>query len=138
MIPGRLRNNSPVIRGVAKSQAHVEVEYNGYIIYAKTVDAGIFEFDDLPDVGSEGTYKVTVYESDGTKNIIMIPFIQAPLSLKKGFQHIQSILVVTEVILLKKSGLRYLMLVIRMASMSMSRFLLACSFPIFMKLTQRD
>ncbi|MCW7226472.1 fimbria/pilus outer membrane usher protein [Escherichia coli] len=42
MIPGRLRNNSPVIRGVAKSQAHVEVEYNGYIIYAKTVDAGIF------------------------------------------------------------------------------------------------
>ncbi|EOZ4200331.1 fimbria/pilus outer membrane usher protein [Escherichia coli] len=85
MIPGRLRNNSPVIRGVAKSQAHVEVEYNGYIIYAKTVDAGIFEFDDLPDVGSEGTYKVTVYESDGTKNIIMIPFIQAPLSLKKGF-----------------------------------------------------
>lgn len=85
MIPGRLRANSPVIRGTAKTQAHVEVEYNGYVIYAKTVEPGIFEFDDLPNVGSDGTYKVTVFETDGTKNVIIIPFIQAPLSLKKGF-----------------------------------------------------
>ncbi|EFF0498835.1 fimbrial biogenesis outer membrane usher protein [Escherichia coli] len=85
MIPGRLRNNTPVIRGVAKSPAYVEVEHNGYVIYTKNVDAGLFELDDLPNVGESGTYKVTVFESDGTKNVIMVPFTRAPLSLRKGF-----------------------------------------------------
>ncbi|HGF6376831.1 TPA: fimbria/pilus outer membrane usher protein [Escherichia coli] len=84
MIPGRFRINTPVIRGVAKTQAYVEVEHNGYVIYTKNVDSGIFELDDLPNVGSSGTYKVTVFESDGTKNIMFVPFAQAPLSLRKG------------------------------------------------------
>lgn len=85
MIPGRLRTNTPVIRGVAKTQAYVEVELNGYVIYTSNVDAGVFEIQDLPNVGSNGIYKVTVYEADGTKNVMMVPFTQAPLSLKKGF-----------------------------------------------------
>ncbi|EEV7050338.1 fimbrial biogenesis outer membrane usher protein [Escherichia coli] len=84
MIPSRLRNNNAIIRGVAKTQAHVEVEYNGYVIYSRSVDAGIFEFNDLPNVGTNGVYKVSVFEADGTKNIIMIPFTQAPFSLRKG------------------------------------------------------
>nr|WP_050562784.1 fimbria/pilus outer membrane usher protein [Escherichia coli] len=85
MIPRRLKDNSPLIRGIAKTQARVEVEYNGYIIYTKTVDAGVFEINDLPNMGAAGEYKVTVFETDGTKNVILIPFIRSPLSLKKGF-----------------------------------------------------
>lgn len=85
MIPGRLRNNTPVIRGIARTPAYVEVEHNGYTIYTKSVEAGIFEFDDLPNVGDSGSYKVTIYESDGTKNVIIVPFARAPFSLKKGY-----------------------------------------------------
>lgn len=85
MIPARLSSNSPVIRATAKSQAFVEVEYNGYIIYSTTVDAGVFEIKDLPYMGSNGVYKLIINESDGSKNIITLPFNQAPIALKEGF-----------------------------------------------------
>ncbi len=85
MIPARLSSNSPVIRATAKTQAFVEVEYNGYIIYSTTVDAGVFEIKDLPYMGSNGIYKLIINESDGSRNIITIPFNQAPIALKEGF-----------------------------------------------------
>lgn len=85
MIPDRLRNNTPVIRGMARSPSFVEVEHNGYVIYTKNVDTGLFELDDLPNVGNSGTFKVTISESDGTKNVMIVPFAQSPLSLRKGF-----------------------------------------------------
>lgn len=85
MIPVSLRSVTPVIRGIANTQAFVEVEYDGYIIYTTTVDSGVFEINDLPYIEGDGVYKVIINESDGSKRIMMVPFVQAPLSLKKGF-----------------------------------------------------
>ncbi|HBC0974494.1 TPA: fimbrial biogenesis outer membrane usher protein [Escherichia coli] len=85
MIPGRLRYNHPLIKGFAKTQAVVEVEYNNSVIYSRNVDAGVFEIDDLPYTGGNGVYKLIINESDGTKNIMLFPFTQPPYSLRKGY-----------------------------------------------------
>lgn len=67
MIPSRVRKNTPAIRGVANTQAQVDVMYNDYIIYSTTVEPGVFELTEVPYVSGNGVYKVIVKESNGTK-----------------------------------------------------------------------
>ena len=56
---------APVIRGMALSNAVVEVRQNGYLIYSTQVAAGKFIIDDLYAANESGDLEITVNESDG-------------------------------------------------------------------------
>ncbi|EAA9673289.1 capsule biosynthesis protein, partial [Salmonella enterica] len=60
MVPSDQRDFAPVVRGIARTQARVEVKQNGYTMTSTTVPAGPFEINDLPSVGSNGDLQVTV------------------------------------------------------------------------------
>ncbi|MGG7399184.1 fimbria/pilus outer membrane usher protein, partial [Escherichia coli] len=66
MVPYNQREFAPVIRGVARTQARVEVRQNGYLIQSQTVSPGAFAITDLPVTGSGSDLQITVIESDGT------------------------------------------------------------------------
>lgn len=42
MVPYSERQFAPVVRGIARTQARVEVKQNGYTIYNTTVAPGLF------------------------------------------------------------------------------------------------
>ncbi|MDX6840845.1 fimbrial biogenesis outer membrane usher protein [Hafnia paralvei] len=64
LIPS-LATYSPVIKGIASSQAVVTVRQNGAIIYQQNVAPGAFELRGVSTVGS-GDLQVEVKEADGT------------------------------------------------------------------------
>lgn len=74
MLPYVQRSFSPVVEGVANTQARVEVAQNGYVLTSITVPAGPFRLSRLPSVASEGDLQVTVHESDGTRREFTVPY----------------------------------------------------------------
>ncbi|MFF7707803.1 fimbria/pilus outer membrane usher protein [Pseudomonas sp. NPDC007930] len=66
MLPDVLQAYAPVIRGIAKDRARVEVRQNGYLLYTTTVSPGPFTLDDLSVTGS-GELEVRVIEEDGSE-----------------------------------------------------------------------
>ncbi|MEB7742821.1 fimbria/pilus outer membrane usher protein, partial [Escherichia coli] len=46
MVPWNQREFAPVVRGIARSQARVEVRQNGYLIQSQTVAPGPFALTD--------------------------------------------------------------------------------------------
>ncbi len=66
MVPSSMRSFSPVVRGIARTQARVEVRQSGYTVYSATVAPGPFVLDSLPLSGSGGDLQVTVHEADGS------------------------------------------------------------------------
>lgn len=85
MYPDRFYHSSPVIKGVAKTSAQVTVDSNGFTIYSTSVKPGDFEINDLPYVGLSSMLKVTIYESDGTRNTFYVPYNPPPISIKNSF-----------------------------------------------------
>ncbi|MDR7019090.1 fimbria/pilus outer membrane usher protein [Aeromonas salmonicida] len=86
MVPYNMRAFAPVVRGIAKTQARVEVKQNGYIIYSKTIAPGPFSLDDLTTSGSSsGDFQVTVFESDGTTQFFTIPYQTPAISVKEDY-----------------------------------------------------
>ncbi|EBQ5236434.1 fimbrial biogenesis outer membrane usher protein, partial [Salmonella enterica] len=77
MIPDVLRSYSPVIRGIADSNAQVTVRQNGNIIYQSNVPQGAFEITDLNPSSLSGDLDVTITESNGFER----HFVQAYSSL---------------------------------------------------------
>ncbi|EBV1274883.1 fimbrial biogenesis outer membrane usher protein [Salmonella enterica subsp. enterica serovar Java] len=67
MLNATLAGYSPVIRGIATTQAQVIVRQNGSIIYQKNVAPGPFEFRDVSAFTS-GDVQVEVHEADGSIN----------------------------------------------------------------------
>ena len=65
MLVPSLATYSPVIKGIASSQAVVTVRQNGNIIYQRNVAPGAFELRDISTVGS-GDLQIEVKEADGT------------------------------------------------------------------------
>lgn len=65
MLVPSLATYSPVIKGIASSQAVVTVRQNGAIIYQQNVAPGAFELRDISTVGS-GDLLVEIKEADGT------------------------------------------------------------------------
>lgn len=65
MLVPSLATFSPVIKGIASSQAVVTVRQNGTIIYQQNVAPGAFELRDISAVGS-GDLHVEIKEADGT------------------------------------------------------------------------
>ncbi|HCD8687296.1 TPA: aggregative adherence fimbria 3 usher protein Agg3C [Escherichia coli] len=85
MIPYNQRGFAPVIRGIARTQARIEIRQNGYLIQSQTVAAGPFALTDLPITGSGGEFQVTIFESDGAIQSFNVPFTTPAIALREGY-----------------------------------------------------
>lgn len=84
MIPESLRGFSPIVRGIARTNARIVIKQNGYQIYQAFVAPGAFEITDLYSTGGNGDLYVTVEESDGSRQNFVVPYASLPLMLREG------------------------------------------------------
>ncbi len=84
MLPSSQRDFIPVVRGIARSQARVEVRQNGYLIYSTVVSPGPFELTDMLPSHSDGDLHVTVLESNGATQQFTVPYTVPAIALRKG------------------------------------------------------
>ncbi|WP_081062410.1 fimbria/pilus outer membrane usher protein [Burkholderia cepacia] len=84
MLPDSMRGYAPVVRGIASSNAHVEVSQNGNVLYETNVAPGPFLIDDLYPTGYGGNLVVTVTEADGRKHSFTVPYAAVVQSLRPG------------------------------------------------------
>ncbi|EHE6020380.1 fimbria/pilus outer membrane usher protein [Salmonella enterica] len=85
MVPYDQREFAPVVKGIARTQARVEVKQNGYMMTSTTVPAGPFEITDLPATGSNGDLQVRVEESDGAVQEFTVPYTAPAVALRRGY-----------------------------------------------------
>ncbi|STQ58754.1 fimbrial outer membrane usher protein [Pseudescherichia vulneris] len=60
MLPNSKQNFTPVVRGIAQSNALVTIEQNGFVVYQSDVPPGPFAIDDLQLAGGGADLDVTV------------------------------------------------------------------------------
>ncbi|KAG1469524.1 hypothetical protein G6F57_012149 [Rhizopus arrhizus] len=84
MLPDSLRGYAPVVRGIAETNARVEVRQNQQLIYSSTVSPGSFVIDDLYPTGYGGDLEVSVIEADGRRREFKVPFGSVPQMLREG------------------------------------------------------
>ena len=84
MLPESQRGYAPTVRGIASSNARVQIRQSGNIIYETTVAAGAFEIDDLYPTGYGGDLEVIVTEADGRVRISRVPYAAAVNALRPG------------------------------------------------------
>lgn len=85
MVPSSMRSFSPVVRGIARTQARVEVRQSGYTVYSATVAPGPFALDSLSLSGSGGDLQVTVHETDGNNQVFVVPYQTPAVALHEGY-----------------------------------------------------
>ncbi|AZV03712.1 pilin outer membrane usher protein SafC (plasmid) [Enterobacter sp. N18-03635] len=86
MVPYTERAFAPMIRGIARTQARVEVRQGGYLLYETTVAPGPFALRDLTLAGRwGGELQVSVRESDGSQQTFSVPYQTPAVSLKEGY-----------------------------------------------------
>ena len=78
------RGYAPVIRGVAQTNATVEIRQNGYILYTANVPPGPFEINDIYPSGSNGDLEITIIEADGRRRVTMQAFSSLPIMVREG------------------------------------------------------
>lgn len=84
MLPSSQRAFSPVVRGIARTQARVEVKQNGYTVYNATVAPGPFALSDFSAGGSGGDLQVTVWEADGSTQEFSVSYQTPAIALQEG------------------------------------------------------
>jgi len=84
MLPDSLKGYAPVVRGIAKTNALVKVKQNGYIIYQTYVSPGSFVLSDLYPTGGSGDLHVTIKETDGSEQFLLIPYASLPVLQRQG------------------------------------------------------
>lgn len=84
MLPSSQRTFSPVVRGIARTQARVEVKKNGYTVYNATVAPGPFALSDFAAGGSGGDLQVTVWEADGSTQAFSVPYQTPAIAVQEG------------------------------------------------------
>lgn len=84
MLPPSLNGFSPVIRGVANSNAKITITQGNYKIYENTVPPGAFVIDDLSPAGYGNDLIVTIEEADGSKRTFTQPFSSVAQMLRPG------------------------------------------------------
>ncbi len=84
MLPDSERLFAPVIRGIADTNALVEVRQNGFMLYSGNVSPGPFEITDIYPSGSNGDLEVTVVEADGSKRVFVQAYASLPIMVPKG------------------------------------------------------
>ncbi|EMB4325087.1 fimbrial biogenesis outer membrane usher protein [Pluralibacter gergoviae] len=84
MLPDSLRGYSPVVRGIARSNAQVTIRQNGYVIYQSYVPPGPFEIKDLYPTAGSGDLYVVIKESDGSEQNMTVAFAAVPILQREG------------------------------------------------------
>lgn len=84
MYPDSQRGFAPIIRGIASTNAQVNITQNGYIVYQTFVTPGAFVINDLYPVYSSGDLEVTVTEADGRMSTFTVPYSSVPLLQREG------------------------------------------------------
>lgn len=84
MLPDGLRYYTPLIRGIAETNARVQVMQRGKILYETTVPAGPFELSDIGAMGYGGDLQATIIEADGRQRTQVVPFSAPPMLLHDG------------------------------------------------------
>ena len=83
MLPYSQRGFSPVVTGIAKSNAQITVTQNGYVIYQTYVAPGPFRITDISGNAS-GDLQVTVTEADGSKHYSTQAYSSLPIMQRPG------------------------------------------------------
>jgi outer membrane usher protein len=89
MLPDSLRGYAPVVRGVANTNARVEVRQNGYTVYSTMVPPGPFALTDIYPSTLSGDLAVTVIEADGAHHSFSVPYSSVPNMLRDGILEYQ-------------------------------------------------
>lgn len=84
MLPNSQQGFSPVVRGVAQTNALVKVMQSGNVIYQDNVPPGAFTLDSIQPTGSGGDLLVVIQEADGSEQSFTVPFSAVPNMLKQG------------------------------------------------------
>ncbi|QKJ05047.1 fimbria/pilus outer membrane usher protein [Yersinia mollaretii] len=84
MLAEGIRNYSPIIRGMAETNARVTVTQRGQTVYETVVTPGAFELADIGTMAYGGDLQMTITESDGRTRIQRIPFSAPPMLLYQG------------------------------------------------------
>lgn len=84
MLPDSERVYAPVVRGVAESNATVEVRQNGYLLYSANVAPGPFAISDIYPSGSNGDLEVSVIEADGRRRLFTQAYSSLPIMVPHG------------------------------------------------------
>lgn len=84
MLPDSLRQYTPVIRGIAETNAKVTVMQRGLSIYETVVPPGPFQLSDIGTMGYGGDLVLVVTEADGRQRRQEIPFSAPPRLLHEG------------------------------------------------------
>ncbi len=84
MIPDSLKGYAPVVRGIAQTNAQVILRQNGYVIYQTFVAPGAFEITDMFPTGGSGNLYVTIRESDGREQQMVVPYASLPVLQREG------------------------------------------------------
>ncbi|EAQ5803192.1 fimbrial biogenesis outer membrane usher protein [Salmonella enterica] len=84
MLPDSQQGFSPIVRGVAQSNALIKISQNGQVIYQKNVPPGPFEIADILPTGSGGDLDVNIIEADGHSSNFIVPFSAVPNMLQEG------------------------------------------------------
>lgn len=75
---------SPIIHGVARTNALVKVIQYGNVIYQENVPPGPFILDNIVSTGSAGELLVMVHEANGSQQSFTVPFSVVPGMLKES------------------------------------------------------
>ncbi|WP_275558594.1 fimbria/pilus outer membrane usher protein [Pseudomonas sp. 2(2015)] len=78
------RGYAPIIRGVAQTNATVEIRQNNYILYTASVPPGPFEISDIYPSGSNGDLEITIVEADGRRRVTTQAFSSLPIMVREG------------------------------------------------------
>ncbi|MBR8128937.1 fimbria/pilus outer membrane usher protein [Burkholderia ambifaria] len=84
MLPDSEVGFAPVVRGIAESNAVVEVRQNGYVIYSTPVPPGAFEITDIYPSGSNGDLEIRITEADGRVRRFSQPYSYLPVMVRRG------------------------------------------------------
>ncbi|MCA8102064.1 fimbria/pilus outer membrane usher protein [Burkholderia contaminans] len=84
MLPDDEVGYAPVVRGIAQSNAVVEIRQNGYVIYSTSVTPGAFELRDIYPSGSNGDLEVRIIESDGSVRTYRQSYSYLPVMIRRG------------------------------------------------------
>ncbi|MCW7763922.1 fimbria/pilus outer membrane usher protein [Photorhabdus luminescens] len=84
MYPDAWQGFSPIVRGVAQTNALVKIIQNNVVIYQGNVPPGPFAIDTILPTGSGGDLLVEVTEADGRTNSFIVPFSSVPNMMKEG------------------------------------------------------
>lgn len=79
LLPDYLEAFTPVVRGIANSNAEVLVRQGGVLFYHTSVAPGPFVLYDVRPPSASGDIRVTVREADGTEHVSIVPYTAMPL-----------------------------------------------------------